>query len=55
MVEHFEYVMYLPPDWNVTDADLSKDSNYWYLHLLRDVVQYTYYNFQFQLGDTLKL
>ena len=53
MVEHFEYVMYLPPDWNVTDADLSKDSNYWYLHLLRDVVQYTYYNFQFQLGDTL--
>lgn len=53
VVEHFEYVMYLPPDWNVTDADLSKDSNYWYLHLLRDVVQYTYYNFQFQLGDTL--
>ena len=53
VVEHFEYVMYLPPDWNVTDADLSKDSNYWYLRLLRDVVQYTYYNFQFQLGDTL--
>lgn len=53
VVEHFEYVMYLPPDWNVTDADLSKGSNYWYLRLLRDVVQYTYYNFQFQLGDTL--
>ena len=53
VIEHFEYVMYLPPDWNVTDADLSKDSNYWYLRLLRDVVQYTYYNFQFQLGDTL--
>ena len=53
VIEYFEYVMYLPPDWNVTDADLSKDSNYWYLRLLRDVVQYTYYNFQFQLGDTL--
>lgn len=53
LIEHYEYVMYLPADWNLSAESLEKESNYWPIRVLNGIGHDTFDNFQFQLGDTM--